>query len=132
MSLIHCFSIFENNGRIEKVEVPDYFMNYIKDSIFWITSLWNGKKLNNGLPYYGESLIEGREIAKFKTILEKWRQLFSLASEEINLTGNYLIDEMKYERIICTKSELLEIIDKLIQLCNKAEMMKIAVVYEGI
>lgn len=39
-----------------------------------------------------------RNFVKFKTILEKWRGLFSLGTEEINLTGDFLIDEMKYEK----------------------------------
>lgn len=132
MSLVHCFSIIENEEKIEKVDVPDALINYIKDSILWIVSMWNGKKLNNGLPYYGEALIEGDEIVKFKMIMKKWRELFALATEEIRLTGNFLIDDMEYEKIIYKKSELLEIMDNLIQLCNKAETMKYSILFEGI
>lgn len=36
----------ENIEKIEKVNIPDNFINYIKDSILWIISSWNGKTLN--------------------------------------------------------------------------------------
>ena len=78
MALEHCFSIIKNKEKIEKVNIPDDFINYIKDSLFWIVSSWNGKTLKSGLPYYGEALISDEELVKFKTILEKWRGLFSL------------------------------------------------------
>ena len=68
-----------------------------------IVSSWNGKTLKSGLPYYGEALISNDKLIKFKAILEKWRELFSLATEEINLTGDFLVDEMKYEKIIYKK-----------------------------
>ena len=105
------------------VNIPDDFINYIKDSLFWIVSSWNGKTLKSGLPYYGEALISDEELVKFKTILEKWRGLFSLGTEEINLTGDFLIDEMKYEKVIYKKCELLNILDGLLQLCDKAECL---------
>ena len=132
MALEHCFSIIKNKEKIEKVNIPDDFINYIKDSLFWIVSSWNGKTLKSGLPYYGEALISDEELVKFKTILEKWRGLFSLGIEEINLTGDFLIDEMKYEKVIYKKCELLNILDGLLQLCDKAECLKADILYEGI
>ena len=69
MALEHCFSIIKNKEKIEKVNIPDDFINYIKDSLFWIVSSWNGKTLKSGLPYYGEALISDDELVKFKTIL---------------------------------------------------------------
>ena len=35
MALEHCFSIIKNKEIIEKVNIPDDFLNYIKDSLFW-------------------------------------------------------------------------------------------------
>ena len=132
MALEHCFSIIKNKEKIEKVNIPDDFIKYIKDSLFWIVSSWNGKTLKSGLPYYGEALISDEELVKFKTILEKWRGLFSLGTEEINLTGDFLIDEMKYEKVIYKKCELLNILDGLLRLCDKAECLKADILYEGI
>ena len=68
----------------------------------------------------------------FRSILEKWRGLFSLGTEEINLTGDFLIDEMKYEKVIYKKCELLNILDGLLRLCDKAECLKADILYEGI
>ena len=55
MALDHCFSIIKNKEKIEKVNILDDFMNYIKDSTFWIVSSWKGEILKNGLPYYGHA-----------------------------------------------------------------------------
>ena len=132
MSLKHSFSIIENKEKMEKVDVSDEFINYIKDSILWIDSLWNEKTYNKGLPYYGRSIISKDEILKLKSILNAWRKLFALAPEKVSLTGGFLIEEMKYEKIIYKKNELLETIDQLIQLCNKAEELKTDILYEGI
>ena len=132
MALEHCFSIIKNKEKIEKATIPDDFMNYIKDSTFWIISLWNGKTLKNGLPYYGQAVISNSELIRFKIILEKWRDLFALATEKIILTGNFLVEEMKYEKIVYEKSELLDMLDKLLQLCDKAEKLKAEILYEGI
>jgi len=132
MSLEHSFSIFENTEKMDTVYVPDGLITYMNDSLYWIISLWNRKNTNNGLPYYGEATIEGEDIVKFKKILIQWRELFSLGTEEIKLTGNYLVDEMKYEKIVYSKSELLEIINRLIQLCSQAEMMHTYILFEGI
>lgn len=132
MSLEHSFSVFENTEKMDTVSVPDGLITYMNDSLYWIVSLWNRKKTNNGLPYYGEATIEGEDIVKFKKILIQWRELFSLGTEEIILTGNYLVDEMKYEKIVYSKGELLEIINMLIQLCSKAEMMHTYILFEGI
>ena len=132
MSLEHSFSVFENTEKMDTVSVPDGLITYMNDSLYWIVSLWNRKNANNGLPYYGEATIEGEDIVKLKKILIQWRELFSLGTEEIILTGNYLVDEMKYEKIVYSKGELLEIIDRLIQLCSKAEMMHKYILFEGI
>lgn len=132
MSLDHRFSIFDNTEMLETVFVPDGLISYISDSLYWIVSLWSRKKLNSGLPYYGEAIIEGENITKLKEILKQWRALFLLGNEEIKITGNYLIDVNKYEKIVYLKDELLAILDKWIQLCYKAEVMHTYILYEGI
>ena len=45
---------------------------------------------------------------------------------------DFLIDEMKYEKVIYKKCELLNILDGLLQLCDKAECLKADILYEGI
>ncbi|WP_370814161.1 hypothetical protein [[Ruminococcus] lactaris] len=55
-----------------------------------------------------------------------------MGTEEINLTGDFLIDEMKYEKVIYKKCELLNILDGLLRLCDKAECLKADILYEGI
>ena len=132
MALEHSFCIDEHTEKMDEVLVPDDLITYISDSLYWIVSLWNGHDAKNGLPYYGWATIEGDEIVKLKKILIQWKELFFLANEEIKITGNYLPQVMKYEKIVFSKSELLEIIDRLIQLCSKAERMHTYISYSGI
>ena len=45
MALEHCFSIIKNKEKIEKVNIPDDFINYIKDSLFGLFHRGMGKHL---------------------------------------------------------------------------------------
>lgn len=132
MSLEHNFSIRVNGDSIRLVSVPDEIMTYISDSMYWIASVWNGKNLKNGLPYHGRATIEGGEIVKLKKILLQWKALFLMGTDRISLTGRYLINEKRYEKTVYGKNELIEMIDKAIQLCSDAEMMHTYIIYEGI
>lgn len=132
MSLEFSFSVFEKKEKPDTVFIPNGLMSYMNDSMYWIVSVWNGKNSNNGLPYYGTAMIEGENIILLKKIMIQWRELFSLGTEEIKLTGDYRGEEMKYEIIVYSRSELLEIINSVIQLCSKAERMHTYVLFEGI
>ena len=76
---------------------------------------------NKGLFYRGSTYIEKENITKLKKIVFSWKELFSEASEEFVLTGlfNEKLDE--YERSNYNKIEVIESLENLITLCEKAE-----------
>ena len=76
---------------------------------------------NKGLFYRGSTYIEKENITKLKKIVSPWKELFNQASEEFILTVffNEKLDE--YERANYNKIEVIESLEKLIILCEKAE-----------
>ena len=78
-------------------------------------------KKNKGLFYKGSTYIEKENISKLKKIVSSWKGLFSEATQNFVLIGffNKKIDD--YERWNCNKEEVIESLEKLVVLCEKAE-----------
>ncbi len=116
--LVYNFEILDE----EKVLVKSGIITYMFDSF---KSLRTFDKLrirkNKGLFYRGSTYIEKENITKLKKIVFSWKELFSEASEEFVLTGlfNEKLDE--YERSNYNKNEVIESLENLITLCEKAE-----------
>ena len=87
---------------------------------------------NKGLFYRGSTYIEKENITKLKKIVFSWKELFSEASEEFVLTRffNEKLDE--YKRSNYNKNEVIESLEKLIALCEKAENENKIIEYWGI
>ena len=116
--LVYNFEILDE----EKVLVKSGIITYMFDSF---KSLRTFDKLrirkNKGLFYHGSTYIEKENITKLKKIVFSWKELFSEASEEFVLTRffNEKLDE--YKRSNYNKNEVIESLEKLITLCEKAE-----------
>ena len=116
--LVYNFEILDE----EKVLVKSGIITYMFDSF---KSLRTFDKLrirkNKGLFYSGSTYIEKENITKLKKIVFSWKELFSEASEEFVLTRffNEKLDE--YKRSNYNKNEVIESLEKLITLCEKAE-----------
>ena len=116
--LVYNFEILDE----EKVFVKSGIIIYMFDSF---KSLRTFDKLrirkNKGLFYHGSTYIEKENITKLKKIVFSWKELFSEASEEFVLTRffNEKLDE--YKRSNYNKNEVIESLEKLITLCEKAE-----------
>lgn len=139
MSLTHCFAVVprDSNQKIiemdmELVQISDSIIQYIGDSLRWIYTSWNGKKVEKGISYYGYSVIEYSEISKFQNIIEKWRELFLLAPEEFCLTCEYIPDENKYRKIKIKKEVLVRQLEALLIICEKAIERKGKILHNGI
>ena len=107
MGLVHQFAIIPKDSDVsivssdmDSVSISDVIIQYIGDSLKWINTNWNGKKMQNGISYYGFSFIEDGEIIKLKKILKQWVELFRLSPDEFYLTGEFLPDEKRYENIL--------------------------------
>ena len=127
MGLAHQFAIisqYSNESIISSdmdcVSVSDMVIQYIGDSLKWVHTMWNGKKFQEGISYYGYSVIENDEIIKLKNIITRWVELFCLSPDEFYLTGDFLPDEEKYENALVKREEIIKTLNSLIFICEKA------------
>lgn len=138
MSLKHEFRISENeycdreNSTADTISISDDLVRYMSDSLCWIKTFWNGKKEKEGLNYYGFTIIKGENVKKLRKIIAAWIGLFENSTSRIILTGAYMIDENKYERIEFDKEVCLVQLMALEKLCVEAEKGKKDVLHEGI
>ena len=106
----------------EKVFVKSGIIAYMFDSFKCLRTFDKLRiRKNKGLFYHGSTYIEKENITKLKKIVFSWKELFSEASEEFVLTRffNEKLDE--YKRSNYNKNEVIESLEKLITLCEKAE-----------
>lgn len=127
MGLAHQFAIisqYSNESIISSdmdcVSVSDMVIQYIGDSLKWVHTMWNGKKFQEGISYYGYSVIENDEIIKLKNIIKRWVELFCLSPDEFYLTGDFFPDEEKYENVLVKREEIIKTLNSLIFICEKA------------
>lgn len=112
---------FETSEK-EKVYLSVGVIVTIFDSLKSLRTLDKLKiKKNKGLFYKGSTYIEKENILKLKKIVSAWKGLFSEATQNFVLIGffNTKIDD--YERWNCNKEEVIESLEKLVILCEKAE-----------
>ena len=112
---------FETSEK-EKVYLSVGVIATIFDSLKSLRTLDQLKiKKNKGLFYKGSTYIEKENISKLKKIVSSWKGLFSEATQNFVLIGffNTKIDD--YERWNCNKEEVIESLEKLVILCEKAE-----------
>jgi hypothetical protein len=138
MSLEHDFKIITDNcydkdvSTGDMISISDDLIRYIRDSLLWIKTLWNGKRETNGLNYYGYTIIVVESIQKLERIISAWILLFENSGDTILLTGDYLIDNDKYETIEFTREECLTQLRALKKMCEKAAIENRAILHEGI
>ena len=112
---------FETSEK-EKVYLSVGVIATIFDSLKSLRTLDKLKiKKNKGLFYKGSTYIEKENISKLKKIVSSWKGLFSEATQNFVLIGffNTKIDD--YERWNCNKEEVIESLEKLVVLCEKAK-----------
>lgn len=139
MGLAHQFAIisqYSNESIISSdmdcVSVSDMVIQYIGDSLKWVYTMRNGKKFQEGISYYGYSVIENDEIIKLKNIITRWVELFCLSPDEFYLTGDFLPDEEKYENALVKREEIIKTLNSLIFICEKAINEGAKILHNGI
>ena len=116
--LVYNFEI--SNG--EKVFINNGVISYMFDSFKWIKTFNRLRmKRNKGLFYRGSTYIEKENISKLKKIVSSWKGLFSEATQNFVLIGFFNKKIDGYERRNCNKEEVIESLEKLVILCEKAE-----------
>ncbi len=117
---------------MDRVFLSHLLFCYMKDSLMWIDTRWNGKKQVAGFLEGGFSVIDRKEIAKFQDIMEQWKHLFSYSPEEFYLTGELGRRWRDQEGVLVRKSEILEELNACIRICNTALEQGAKILYSEI
>lgn len=140
MALSHQFAVVAKNNKsciisseMEYTSLSDNIFIYIKDSLDWIHSNWCGNKISEGLAYSGFSYIENvSDIKHLEKIIIYWKKLFELAPDEFYITGEYLLNDNKYEKVLVKKSDVIMELSNLINICQKAMKIQGKILHNGI
>ena len=112
---------FETSEK-EKVYLNAGVIDIMSDSLKFLKTSDKLKiKKNKGLFFKGSTYIEKENISKLKKIVSSWKGLFSEATQNFVLIGFFNKKIDGYERRNCNKEEVVESLEKLIVLCEKAE-----------
>ena len=119
--LIHDFGLV---GAEKEVHLDDNLILYIIDTLKWIktfSKLENNIE-KNGLNYHGITYFKDEGIKKLKNILFHWKNIFNLGEDVIELEGIFYNSQKKRNsKNKYSKKYIVESLEKLIALCEKAE-----------
>jgi len=119
--LIHDFGLV---GAEKEVHLDDNLILYIIDTLKWVKTF---SKLENnvekkGLNYHGITYFKEEGIKKLKNILLHWKNIFNLGENVIELEGIFYNSQKKRNsKNKYSKKYIVESLEKLIALCEKAE-----------
>ncbi|NOU97411.1 hypothetical protein GC093_29895 [Paenibacillus sp. LMG 31456] len=92
-----------------------------------------------GFNYYGRSIIEKTGATKFSKLMKAWHLMFSLAPEEVILTGWYTWPEDgdsrttgAYEKLTFSREEILDTLRRLIEFSTMVESGEYLLIYHGL
>lgn len=119
--LIHDFGLV---GAEKEVHLDDNLILYIIDTLKWVktfSKLENNIE-KNGLNYHGITYFKDEGIKKFKNIFFHWKNIFNLGEDVIELEGIFYNSQKKKNcKNKYRKKYIIESLEKLIALCEKAE-----------
>ena len=119
--LIHDFGLV---GAEKEVHLDDNLILYIIDTLKWVktfSKLENNIE-KNGLNYHGITYFKDEGIKKLKNILFHWKNIFNLGEDVIGLEGIFYNSQKKRNsKNKYSKKYIVESLEKLIALCEKAE-----------
>ena len=130
--LRHKFRILEEK---EQIYISDDLISYIFDTLNWIDTFSNLKTSDteNGLNYHGVTYFKGDSIRKLRKIIFYWRELFNVAEKKFELMGIYYSPKRKkYLKNRYSKKEVIESLENLINLCDRAEKENKIIEHRGI
>lgn len=130
--LRHKFRILEEK---EQIYISDDLISYIFDTLNWIDTFSDLKTSDteNGLNYHGVTYFKGDNIKKFKKIIFYWKELFNIAEKKFELMGIYYNPKRKkYLKNKYIKKEVIESLENLINLCDRAEKENKIIEHRGI
>lgn len=130
--LRHKFRILEEKKQIY---IEDNLILYIVDTLKCIDTFSDLKTSDteNGLNYHGVTYFKGDNIKKLKKIIFYWKELFNIAEKKFELMGIYYSPKRKkYLKNRYSKKEVIESLENLINLCDRAEKENKIIEHRGI
>ena len=130
--LRHKFRILEEK---EQIYISDDLISYIFDTLNWIDTFSDLKTSDTekGLNYHGVTYFKGDNIKKLKKIIFYWKELFNRAKKKFELMGIYYSHKRKkYLKNRYIKKEVIESLENLINLCDRAEKENKIIEHRGI
>ena len=130
--LVHDFRILEEK---EQVYIEDNLILYIVDTLKWINTFSSLKtnRETKGLNYHGVTYFKGDSIRKLRKIIFYWKELFNVAEKNFELMGIYYSPKRKkYLKNRYIKKEVIESLENLINLCDRAEKENKIIEHSGI
>ena len=130
--LVHDFRILEEK---EQVYIEDNLILYIVDTLKWINTFSSLKtnRETKGLNYHGVTYFKGDSIRKLRKIIFYWKELFNVAEKNFELMGIYYSPKRKkYLKNRYSKKEVIESLENLINLCDRAEKENKIIEHSGI
>lgn len=115
--LVYSFKILDG----EEIFIKNSLILYMFDTIRWINTVNKFKIKNKGLFYHKSTYFEKNSISKLKKIILCWKNLFNEATENFEIEVVLNPNKEGYFTENYNKKEVLEILKKLINLCEKAE-----------
>jgi hypothetical protein len=155
MSLIHEFFLVSENLNIdewdkwysdnryswkEKVEIDDDFIQYIFDTLKWVSTKnpqYNGEYC--GLNYYGITLINKTSSTSMINILQSWISLVSNAPSKFSLKGELIWKEetdeegyWEHETITVDRNQIIGCLNELLLFLDKVQKENYFIIHCGI
>lgn len=129
--LIHDFRIL---GEREQIHISDDLILYIFHTLEWIDTFSSLKsnKEKKGLNYHGITYFKGDSIRKLRKIIFYWQELFNEAEKKFELLGMYDLKRKRHLKIRYSRKEVIESLEKLINLCDRAEKENKIIEHSGI
>lgn len=116
--LVYSFKILDG----EVIFIKNSLIIYMFDTLKWVNTLDKFRiKKNKGLYYHGSTYFEKNSIRKLKEIIFCWKDLFSEATENFEIKVLFNQNKKGYYIENYNKKEIIESLEKLIDLCNSAE-----------
>lgn len=112
-----------SNSVIDSVVIHDDLINYIFDSLEWIPSKnpeLSGTPKGRGLNFHGVTLFDKQSSESLIRILSSWRDLFKSAPNTLELTGDFVYDDIneqilgEYEKLVFNRDEVITLFEKVI------------------
>ena len=136
---------FENKAKYDYVSIHDDFVHYFSDYTRFL-KLYNPCKdeIVSNLCFYGLTKIPYEVLGDAVKILEHLLGIFTLAPDEIKLTGNFVFEDLDtsdsaeysakghYETLTTSKDKMCRKIQDLINLFSKARNEKKCIMHFGV